>query len=227
MPKVHPASLLRTCSRLAKEKGASVFQLAAKKMFTLWSKPSGIRRKVAVSVSGTCLKVVPDQGSPQQGHRVNLRIPLTRYRSADGFIQDFCSVWWLDLTFASLINYSKSLLFSWSCLRNRSNNWTITRWWFQILFIFTPIPGEDFQFDEHIFQMGWFNHHLVISWLPWLCISSSFPGYMMFEYGAWLCLVAQKLRLQRYDKFGTFVSSKIIPFWSLIMFFYLFWSILE
>ena len=35
-----------------------------------------------------------------------------------------------------------------------------TRWWFQIFFIFTPIPGEMIQFDEHIFQMGWFNHHL-------------------------------------------------------------------
>ena len=23
---------------------------------------------------------------------------------------------------------------------------------------FTPIPGEMIQFDEHIFQMGWFNH---------------------------------------------------------------------
>ena len=36
----------------------------------------------------------------------------------------------------------------------------ITRWWFQIFFIFTPNPGEMIQFDEHIFQMGWFNHQL-------------------------------------------------------------------
>ena len=27
--------------------------------------------------------------------------------------------------------------------------------WFQIFFIFTPNLGEDFQFDEHIFQLGW------------------------------------------------------------------------
>ena len=27
--------------------------------------------------------------------------------------------------------------------------------------IVTPKIGEDFQFDEHIFQMGWFNHRLV------------------------------------------------------------------
>jgi len=33
------------------------------------------------------------------------------------------------------------------------------RWWFLNIFvIFTPKIGEDFQFDEHILQMGWFNH---------------------------------------------------------------------
>ena len=33
-----------------------------------------------------------------------------------------------------------------------------SRSWFQIFFIFTPILGEMIQFDDHIFQMGWFNH---------------------------------------------------------------------
>ena len=33
-----------------------------------------------------------------------------------------------------------------------------SRWWFQTFFIFVPILGEMMQFDEHIFQMGWFNH---------------------------------------------------------------------
>ena len=28
-------------------------------------------------------------------------------------------------------------------------------------FLFSSLPGEDSQFDEHIFQMGWFNHQLV------------------------------------------------------------------
>ena len=28
-------------------------------------------------------------------------------------------------------------------------------------FLFSPLPGEMIQFDEHIFQMGWFNHQLV------------------------------------------------------------------
>ena len=29
---------------------------------------------------------------------------------------------------------------------------------FNMSFMFTPILGEMIQFDEHIFQMGWFNH---------------------------------------------------------------------
>ena len=29
-----------------------------------------------------------------------------------------------------------------------------TSWWFQFFSIFTPIPGEMIQFDDHIFQMG-------------------------------------------------------------------------
>ena len=27
--------------------------------------------------------------------------------------------------------------------------------------IFIPIIGEDSHFDDHIFQMGWFNHQVV------------------------------------------------------------------
>ena len=30
----------------------------------------------------------------------------------------------------------------------------------QIFFVFIPIPGEMIQFDQHVFQMGWFNHQL-------------------------------------------------------------------
>ena len=32
-----------------------------------------------------------------------------------------------------------------------------TWWWFQ-RFLFSPLPGETIQFDEHMFWMGWFNH---------------------------------------------------------------------
>ena len=31
-------------------------------------------------------------------------------------------------------------------------------------FLFSPLPGEMIQFDEHIFQMGWFNHQPVIQY---------------------------------------------------------------
>ena len=33
------------------------------------------------------------------------------------------------------------------------------------VFYFHPDPwGNEHQFDEHIFQMGWFNHQLVVFW---------------------------------------------------------------
>jgi len=39
----------------------------------------------------------------------------------------------------------------------------ISGWWFQILFLFSTLPVEDdSQFDEHMFQRGWFNHQLYI-----------------------------------------------------------------
>ena len=43
----------------------------------------------------------------------------------------------------------------------------ISRPWFQIFVIFTPEVGEDSHFDEHIFQMGWFNLHLVFCIQLW------------------------------------------------------------
>ena len=41
----------------------------------------------------------------------------------------------------------------------------------QIFFIFTPKIGEDSHFDEHIFQMGWFNHQPGKNISPF-CIAS-------------------------------------------------------
>ena len=40
--------------------------------------------------------------------------------------------------------------------------------------LFTPIPREMIQFDEHIFQTGWFNHHLVMLLLK-------FPKQVLLE----------------------------------------------
>ena len=36
----------------------------------------------------------------------------------------------------------------------------LARWWQLKDFLFSPLPGEMIQFDEHIFQLGW-NHQLV------------------------------------------------------------------
>ena len=35
-----------------------------------------------------------------------------------------------------------------------------------IFFVFSPVLGEMIQFDDHIFQMGWFNHQLWMDHLP-------------------------------------------------------------
>ena len=40
------------------------------------------------------------------------------------------------------------------------------------IFNFHPIPGEMIQFDEHIFQGGWFNHQPELVFFPTkICIS--------------------------------------------------------
>ena len=41
---------------------------------------------------------------------------------------------------------------------------TVSRWWQLKYFLCSPLPGEDSQFDEHIFQMGWFNHQPGMMW---------------------------------------------------------------
>ncbi len=40
-----------------------------------------------------------------------------------------------------------------------------SRWWQLKYVLFSPLPGEMIQFDEHIFQMGW-NHQLVLVFTP-------------------------------------------------------------
>ena len=47
-----------------------------------------------------------------------------------------------------------------------------SRRWFQIFFIF--IPGEIIQFDEHIFQTGWFNHQPEVA-LRQRVLNAKFP----------------------------------------------------
>ena len=49
-------------------------------------------------------------------------------------------------------------------------------------FLFSPLPGEMIQFDQHIFQMGWFNHQpdklSIWVWNVW------FPTPMTFNPSA-------------------------------------------
>ena len=40
-----------------------------------------------------------------------------------------------------------------------------SRWWQLKYFLCSSLPEERIQFEEHIFQMGWFNHQLDYSWV--------------------------------------------------------------
>ena len=62
------------------------------------------------------------------------------------------------------------LPFGWSCFMllyyiglpftRRLPIFPLTKWFQKFLLLFTP--GKWFQFDENVFQMGWFNHHLAV-----------------------------------------------------------------
>ena len=45
--------------------------------------------------------------------------------------------------------------------------------------IFTPKIGEIIQFDEHMFQMGWFNHQLVFHFQLFLPVPCWIPTTKM------------------------------------------------
>ncbi len=49
------------------------------------------------------------------------------------------------------------------------------------IFIFTPILGEMIQFDEHIFQMGWFNHQLGLGGVDRLEVIYFFVGSKLLQ----------------------------------------------
>ena len=50
----------------------------------------------------------------------------------------------------------------WNYLHEKKEPSRLSRWWQLKYFSCSPLFGEMIQFDEHIFQMGWFNHHLVM-----------------------------------------------------------------
>ena len=90
----------------------------------------------------------------------------------------------------------------------------VSRWWFQIFFIFTPIWGNDLNLT-HIFQLGWFNHQLgmfkkknlhpknpwTLQWKGWnlhnrglgpqishWIVGSGFLGHLSCTRIAWNCV---------------------------------------
>ena len=75
---------------------------------------------------------------------------------------------------------------------------TKTRWWFQILFIFTWSLGEMIQFDEHIFQMVWFNHQLEKSQGDDWC----FSPVVSWETTSHDARMPKKKRLRGYLRIG-------------------------
>ena len=42
-------------------------------------------------------------------------------------------------------------------------------------FLFSSLPREMIQFDEHIFQMGWFNHQQVLVVVAWILLGLEGP----------------------------------------------------
>ena len=52
-------------------------------------------------------------------------------------------------------------------------------------FLFSTLFGEDFQFDEHIFQMGWFNHQRVM-----LSLLQTFSLWLLVKSWNWRPKVA-------------------------------------
>ena len=82
--------------------------------------------------------------------------------SCDWFIMKLgCSVY-------GLFTYSRWKMTTWTRVKWLGKYFVhgaFTRWWnFKYVFIFNPIPGERkwSNFDEHIFQMGWFT----TKWIP-------------------------------------------------------------
>ena len=73
---------------------------------------------------------------------------------------------------------------SWSCLEYQNIQKSYSWWWFQTFFIFNPIWGRWTHFDEHIFQMGWFNHQPVDCFF--FCLGGG--GGAAFFWRCFVCL---------------------------------------
>ena len=85
-----------------------------------------------------------------------LIITRKNHRNVPFFFRKLCldlgvSSWWKLTATAVFSGIFGSFFFFWGVLK------IATGWCFKY-FLFSPLPGEMIQFDEHIFQLGWFNH---------------------------------------------------------------------
>ena len=85
------------------------------------------------------------------------------------FVTSFCSSMPLMLWSWHL----KSIYWKWCLAWSSDSEWIcvqifwekdhqFSRWWQLKRILGCFIPGDMIQFDEHIFQMGWFNHQLIV-----------------------------------------------------------------
>ena len=54
------------------------------------------------------------------------------------------------------------------------------------MLFFAEIPGEMIQFDEHMFETGWFNHQLIYVYIS-IYTQYRFHVFLPYETGANFC----------------------------------------
>ena len=112
-------------------------------------------------------------------------------------------LWWKFLSWDHHLGKIKN--------RNKSRMLHVWSGWFQICFIFNPTWGNSLQFDEHIFQMGWFNHQVDVLFLPTFRIKINWIYIYIF---IWECFKCFKLPFFRTQKTRLFFWDGWISFWN-------------
>ena len=95
---------------------------------------------------------------PRQNSRLKICPPknFRKPSATDGTIRGMKKYWWVPMFLAAWFkakNLQPWLEVGW-------NNPIYLGGGFKY-FVFSPLPGEMIQFDEHIFQIGWFNHQVA------------------------------------------------------------------
>ena len=77
--------------------------------------------------------------------------------------------------------------------------WPCTRWWFQVLKLFSTLLGEDSNFD-FFFKMGWFNHQLVHYWYRGITWQTVKPREVTVILNLWSYVVFSCVSGHKIDK---------------------------